>query len=46
LVAASGVCGEEGAVWLAVSGAEEQEEYAEQIFASVTDEPAFGPENL
>ena len=46
LVAAGGVCGAEGCVWLAVSGTEEQEEYAEQIVASVADEPAFGPENL
>ncbi len=39
-------CGAEGACWLAVSGNEEQEEYAQQIVASVADEPAFGPENL
>jgi hypothetical protein len=45
LVAAGGVCGAEGAVWLAVTGTEDQEEYAEQIFASVADEPAFGSEN-
>ena len=46
LVAAGGVCGAEGSVWLAVSGTKEQEEYAQQIVASVADEPPFGPENL
>jgi len=46
LVAAGGVCGAEGCVWLAVSGTKEQEEYAKQILASVADEPAFGQENL
>jgi len=46
LIASGGVCGAEGACWLAVSGNKEQEEYAEQIVASVADEPAFGPENL
>ncbi len=46
LIASGGVCGAEGSCWIAVSGNEEQEEFAEQIFASVADEPAFGPENL
>ena len=46
LIASGGVCGAEGACWVAVSGSEEQEEYAKQIVASVADEPAFGPENL
>jgi hypothetical protein len=30
----------------AVSGNEEQDEFAEQVFASVADKPACGPENL
>ncbi len=41
LIAAGGVCGAEGAVWIAVSGEPEQEEFAEQVIASVADEPAF-----
>jgi len=41
LVAAGGVCGAEGAVWLAVSGEPEQEEYAAQVIASVADEEPF-----
>jgi hypothetical protein len=43
LIAAGGVCGAEGACWIAVSGEEEQEEFAEQIVASVADEPPFSP---
>ena len=31
LIAAGGVCGAEGSVWLAVSGNEDQEEFAQQI---------------
>ena len=41
LIAAGGVNGAEGAVWLAVSGTKEQEEKAEAIIASVAGEPAF-----
>ena len=41
LIAAGGVCGAEGACWIAVTGEEEQEEFAEQIIASVADEPPF-----
>ncbi len=41
LIAAGGVCGAEGACWIAVTGEEEQEELAEQIIASVADEPPF-----
>jgi hypothetical protein len=46
LIAAGGVCGAEGACWIAVSGNEEQEEVAEQIVASVADEPPFSPDFL
>ena len=46
LVAAGGVCGAEGGCLIAVTGSEDQEEYAEQIFASVASEPAFSPEYL
>jgi hypothetical protein len=46
LIAAGGVCGAEGGCWISVSGEEEQEEFAEQIIASVADEPAFGPDFL
>jgi hypothetical protein len=41
LIASGGVCGAEGACWVAVTGEEEQEEFAEQIIASVADEPPF-----
>jgi hypothetical protein len=41
LIAAGGVCGAEGGCWIAVSGEKEQEEFAEQIIASVADEPPF-----
>jgi hypothetical protein len=41
LIASGGVCGAEGACWIAVSGNEEQEEFAEQIFASIANEPSF-----
>ena len=46
LIAAGGVCGAEGACWIAVTGEEEQEEFAEQIIASVADEPPFSPDFL
>jgi hypothetical protein len=46
LVAAGGVCGAEGACLIAVTGNEDQEEYAMQIFASVADEPAFSTDYL
>ena len=46
LIASGGVCGAEGSVWLSVSGNEEQEEYAEQVFASVAGEPAFSADYL
>lgn len=41
LIAAGGVNGAEGAVWLAVSGIEEQEEKAVAAVADVASEPAF-----
>ena len=41
LIAAGGVCGAEGGCWIAVTGEKEQEEFAEQIIASVADEPPF-----
>lgn len=41
LVAAGGVHGAEGSVWLAVSGSPEQEEAARSLMASVTGEPPF-----
>lgn len=41
LIAAGGVCGAEGGCWIAVSGEEEQEAFAEQIIASLADEPSF-----
>jgi hypothetical protein len=46
LIAAGGVCGAEGACWIAVTGEEEQEDFAEQIIASLADEPAYSPKNL
>ena len=46
LVAAGGVCGAEGACLIAVTGSEDQEEYAEEIFASVAEEPAFTTDYL
>ncbi|MFX4263439.1 hypothetical protein ACOBQJ_14740 [Pelotomaculum propionicicum] len=41
LVAAGGVCGAEGSVWLAVSGRPEEEKLAGEIIASVAKEPPF-----
>jgi hypothetical protein len=41
LIAAGGVCGAEGSVWIAVLGEPEQEEFAAQIIASVADEAPF-----
>lgn len=41
LIAAGGVCGAEGGVWIAVTGEEEQEEFATQVIASVADEAPF-----
>jgi hypothetical protein len=41
LVAAGGVCGAEGSVWLAVSGTPEQVDRAESLLRSVAAEPPF-----
>jgi hypothetical protein len=41
LVAAGGVCGAEGSVWLTASGTAEQEKSAGDLAASVSREPAF-----
>jgi hypothetical protein len=41
LVAAGGVCGAEGSVWLIVSGKPSQEKAAEILIKSVVNEPAF-----
>jgi hypothetical protein len=46
LIAAGGVCGAEGGCWIAVTGEKEQEEFAEQIVASVADEPPFSSDLL
>ena len=46
LIAAGGVCGAEGSCWIALNGSEEQEEFAEQIIASVADEPQFSSDFL
>ena len=39
LVAAGGICGAEGAVWIAVRGSDQQVAAAEEIIAAVADEP-------
>lgn len=41
LVAAGGVCGAEGSVWLSISGTNEQERAAKLILADLTGEPPF-----
>ncbi|MBN1867932.1 hypothetical protein JW916_11645 [Candidatus Sumerlaeota bacterium] len=41
LVAAGGVCGAEGAAWLAVAGDSEQEKSVETLMESVSHEPPF-----
>ena len=46
LIAAGGVCGAEGSCWISVSGNEDQEEFAEQVLASLTDEPPFNSDFL
>ncbi|MDY7010689.1 MAG: hypothetical protein SVV80_08050 [Planctomycetota bacterium] len=43
LVAAGGVCGAEGACWIAVTGSKEQISAAEELIHSVADEPLFQP---
>jgi hypothetical protein len=46
LIAAGGVCGAEGSVWLAVTGTEEQEGYAEKLYSHISCEPAFATDYL
>jgi hypothetical protein len=41
LIAAGGVCGAEGSVWLAVSGKPAQEKAAEALIKSIANEPMF-----
>lgn len=41
LVAAGGVCGAEGAVWLAISGTTDQEESVKAVLADIENEPPF-----
>ena len=41
LVAAGGVCGAEGSVWLVVSGSSSQEKATETLIKSIVNEPAF-----
>ncbi len=41
LIASGGVCGAEGSCWIAVSGNADQEELAQEAYASVANEPAF-----
>ncbi len=41
LVAAGGVCGAEGAVWLAISGTAAQENSARSVLSDIKGEPAF-----
>lgn len=41
LLAAGGVCGAEGSVWLAISGEPEKEKIAREIVASIVKEPSF-----
>ncbi len=46
LIAAGGICGAEGAVYLAVHGSKEQEEAFEKLFNQIANEPTFGSNNL
>ncbi|MCW3995188.1 MAG: hypothetical protein NWE98_03440 [Candidatus Bathyarchaeota archaeon] len=46
LIAAGGVCGAEGGCWISVTGEPEQEAFAEQVVASVADEPPFTSDYL
>jgi len=41
LIAAGGVCGAEGSCWVSVIGNEDQEEFAEQVLASLAEELPF-----
>lgn len=46
LIAAGGVCGAEGSCLIAVTGNEEQEAFAEQVYSSIANEPAFSQDNV
>jgi hypothetical protein len=46
LIAAGGICGAEDSCWIAVTGSEEQEEFAAEIIASVNCEPAFSLDKI
>ncbi|MCL1976491.1 MAG: hypothetical protein FWG55_00020 [Candidatus Bathyarchaeota archaeon] len=46
LIAAGGICGAEGAVYLAVYGSQEQEKIAEKLFDQIATEPAFDSSQL
>jgi hypothetical protein len=46
LVAAGGICGAEGAIYLVVYGSKEQEETAEKLFNQITAEPTFDSNKL
>ncbi|MDX9745785.1 MAG: hypothetical protein WCX84_02875 [Syntrophales bacterium] len=41
LIAAGGVCGAEGAVWMGISGTDEQEDSAREVLAGIKGEPRF-----
>jgi hypothetical protein len=41
LIAAGGICGAEGSIWLGISGTPEQEEKAEKLLKDIASEPAF-----
>jgi len=41
LIAAGGVCGAEGSVWMGISGTAKQEDIAKEVLARVSGEPAF-----
>jgi hypothetical protein len=41
LVAGGGVCGAEGAVWLAIDGEKEQLEKAQKLLREITNEKLF-----
>jgi hypothetical protein len=41
LIAAGGICGAEGSIWVAVSGTPESEQKTENIIKSIANEPAF-----
>jgi hypothetical protein len=46
MIAAGGICGAEGSVYLAVSGSKEQEKAAEKLFGEVAVEPPFDSSQL